>query len=201
MLALSGSYLFMRYPPTVNAISEMSRGFLLNALLLLLLVNVAVLTDRPSDWRSYLGLETLDWRGILFGFALLAAFTAVTKAILEPLILTMTSRILVGLGFSQSASFFETSWLPLLVVLLPVTEEIYFRGYLQNRLQDLIGPNKALLVATVTWALWHVWAPQEFLRRLLTGLCVEGVLFRWRQNTWPSLIVHTSRVAARAMLG
>jgi membrane protease YdiL (CAAX protease family) len=201
MLALGGSYLFTRCPSTAKTIEEKEVGFLLNALLLLVIVYGIVILERPPAWRAYLGLATFDWRGVLYGFLLFILLTVVTRILLDRFILNFTSQFLSNLGMTQSASFYEAYRLPLVLVLLPVAEELFFRGYLQNRLQELLSPNKGLLVATVIWAAWHVWAPQEFVRRLLAGLCVEGLLFRWRQNTWPPLIVHASRVTLRAMLG
>jgi membrane protease YdiL (CAAX protease family) len=197
-LALGGSYLLTRVSMIIDVLRP-GIGFLLNALLLLLCVALAVGIAQPDDWRSYLGLGAFDWRGVVAGFVLFGVLTIVETLVLGSLVFAPIRALLVGVGLTQSVSFYEQP-LPLAVVLLPAAEELFFRGYVQNRLQRLIGPNRALLVATAIWSVWHFWAPQEFIRRLFAGLCVEGLLFRWRQNTWPSLIVHISRVVARSFL-
>ena len=198
VVALIGSYLFTRYPPMAGILQ--GRGFLLNGLLLLVIVVGTGMLEHPSSWRVHLGLEAFDGRGVLCGFLLFALFTIVISVVLEPWLLA-SSAFLSRLGMMPSMSFYAVVRLPWVWVLLPAAEELYFRGYLQNRLQKVLRPNLGLLVATLIWAVWHVWAPQAFVGRLLQGLCVEGLLFRWRRTTWPPLIIHVSRVVARGFLG
>ncbi len=198
-LSVAGSYALLGSPAASLALG--SAGFLLNALLLLLLVLLAVRAAGPADWRAFLALRPFDARGALYGLGLFALYTLAERALLGPLLFAPLSGALRGQGLTFAISFFETGRLSAAVLLLPAAEELFFRGYVQRQLQPRIGRNRALVVATIIWSLWHVWAPQEFFRRLAGGLCVEGLLFRWRQNTWPSLIVHVGRVLARAALG
>jgi membrane protease YdiL (CAAX protease family) len=198
--ALGGTYLLGRYLPRVVAAGGSGVWFAaITALLLGLTLTLAQL-DQPTSWRRTLGLSAFDWRGALAGLGLFAAFSLAEQLILGAALASI-SGALIGIGLTPSLSFYGSPQTPLALLLLPAAEELYFRGYVQRSLQRRIGRTGAWLLATLIWSLWHVWAPQELVRRLLAGLCVEALLFRWRQNTWPSLIVHTSRVVARAALG
>lgn len=50
-------------------------------------------------------------------------------------------------------------------VVAPVTEELYFRGYLLARIH--LSPMKAVLANTVLFSLYHVFTPWYFLSRVL----------------------------------
>lgn len=199
-VALGGTYLLGRYLPGALAGIGAAVWFASITLLLLGLVLALTQLDLPTPWQRSLGLTYFDWRGVLAGLGLFAAVSLLEKLALGALLASL-SGLLVGIGLTPSLSFYSAPQTPLVLLLLPAAEELYFRGYLQRSLQRRMGRTGAWLLATLIWTLWHVWAPHELVRRLLGGLCVEGLLFRWRQNTWPSLIVHTSRVVLRAALG
>lgn len=50
-------------------------------------------------------------------------------------------------------------WLPYFlfsnVLLVALVEEVYFRGYLQQRLSQILNPNFALLIASIAFGLIH----------------------------------------------
>jgi membrane protease YdiL (CAAX protease family) len=77
----------------------------------------------------------------------------------------------------------------LLVAWIEAPEEIFFRGYIQNHLQEHVGANWAALLGAIIWDAWHISAPAEFFRRLLFAL-LFSLVFRARQNTTSLAVVH-----------
>jgi membrane protease YdiL (CAAX protease family) len=68
--------------------------------------------------------------------------------------------------------------MPLFIAALP--EELYFRGYLQTRLEKKFGRIAAILASCILFAAWHL--PSRYL--LSTG--VEG-----QAGNWGQIILHT----------
>ncbi|MHC4563920.1 MAG: lysostaphin resistance A-like protein [Planctomycetota bacterium] len=81
----------------------------------------------------------------------------------------------------------------LLVVWIAPAEEIFWRGFLQKRLADRIGPWRGYLVAAVLYAAVHVWA---FNVMLLIAALVCGVFWGWLmlrcKSLWPGIISHAA---------
>ncbi|MEM2608665.1 MAG: CPBP family intramembrane glutamic endopeptidase, partial [Thermoproteota archaeon] len=73
---------------------------------------------------------------------------------------------------------------------LEVPEELFFRGYIQNRLQGEHGKNISMLLSALIWDIWHVHGPAQCLRRFFVGL-ILAFAFRWRQNSYPTMLVHS----------
>jgi membrane protease YdiL (CAAX protease family) len=77
----------------------------------------------------------------------------------------------------------------LFVFWIEAPEEVFFRGYVQNHLQERIGPNMALFVGAIIWTCWHLFALADFIHILLFGLAFS-LVFRLRQNTTPLAVWH-----------
>jgi membrane protease YdiL (CAAX protease family) len=72
-------------------------------------------------------------------------------------------------------------------LILPIVEEVYFRGYLLPRLSRL--GKCAPVLNTVLFSLYHFWTPWQFISRI--GFFLPTVWFTWRkQNLRISLWVH-----------
>jgi len=80
-----------------------------------------------------------------------------------------------------------------LVLLLWVgpIEEIYWRGFVQDRLQQKWGPLTGFLAAAAIYALVHIWAfnLMLFLAAGLCGLFWGAVYWRFK-SLWPGIISH-----------
>ena len=77
-------------------------------------------------------------------------------------------------------------------------EEVFFRGYLFERLGALLGPSRAALFATVLvtaglFALAHY--PDQGLpgaeQATMTGLTLGGI-YAWRKEIWLPMVVHAA---------
>lgn len=170
-------------------------GFGLTALVL-----VTIWLERPANIRQFFKLGPLDWRSVILlvlGIGILDALEVafLRKALYEPLRLFLVSLGLWGqptleINLAPDPNMVGLNLLLLLsMVWIEAPEEIFFRGYVQNRLQEHIGPNWAILVGAIVWDAWHLAAPAEFFRRLLFAL-LFSLVFRWRQNTTALAVVH-----------
>jgi len=133
---------------------------------------------------------------LLLGFALGIALKLVVKSIAMPLLgapaTNQTYHFLVG----------NAAALPFLIATALINasfgEEVFFRGYLFERLGALLGPSRAALFATVLvtaglFALAHY--PDQGLpgaeQATMTGLTLGGI-YAWRKEIWLPMIVHAA---------
>ncbi len=75
-----------------------------------------------------------------------------------------------------------------LVVVAPVTEELFFRGVLQRGLSNRYGPKKAILFSGLLFGLVHILPWQ------VVPAVILGTLFAWwterTGSLWPALMAH-----------
>ncbi len=165
----------------------------------MVLVVAVVALERPTNVRAFFKLGPIDWPGIGLLFVLLAFLNALEILVLGRFVYAPLGRWIASLGLPPT--FVAPPLTPdpqlaglnlallLLVIWVEAPEEIFFRGYVQNRLQRFMGVNGALLAAAVLWDAWHAFDPPGFPRRLLFGVGL-GLVFRVRQNTTPLAIGH-----------
>jgi uncharacterized protein len=79
-------------------------------------------------------------------------------------------------------------FLLLIVVIMPVAEEFYFRGYLLPRMPPGLK-RWTEPVHTALFAIYHTWTPWMFLSRTLGVLPLVYVV-RWKKNIWMGIIAH-----------
>ncbi len=106
-------------------------------------------------WEGRAGLRRMGRRVIQFNIGwrwYLAAFVITAFVSLGQII---TGQLL-GISFDPSLFVQQlSSFLPL-IILGPLSEELGWRGYAQDRLQKLFGPVLAGVVLGILWALWHL---------------------------------------------
>jgi hypothetical protein len=85
-------------------------------------------------------------------------------------------------------------------VVVPIIEEIYFRGYLLPRLAHL--GLWGVVLESVLFALYHFWTPWLAVGRAV-GLLPLILIVRWRRNIYIGMAAHilanTVDVVAAAM--
>ena len=72
-------------------------------------------------------------------------------------------------------------------VLDPVTEELYFRGYLLPRMSQL--GRWAPLLNVVLFSLYHFWSPWQFFSRI-AGVTPVAYAVWWKENVYLGVVVH-----------
>lgn len=102
-----------------------------------------------------------------------------------------------GIGQSVEAVYVRRGQVPLwaLVPLLGLwigpIEELFWRGVLQNYLQQKLSPVGALLGASLLYSLVHIWSGNLplLLAALVAGLA-WGALFLWTKSLLPGILSH-----------
>lgn len=72
-------------------------------------------------------------------------------------------------------------------IIVPISEELYFRSFLLPRLP--VSPKYAPLVSTVLFSLYHFWLPWDIIGRIITLLPVVYAV-QWKRNVYLSILVH-----------
>lgn len=107
-------------------------------------------------------------------------------------------RLVAGLGaetinMADGYRAAGLTWvLPVLLtaVLPPLTEEIFFRGVLQSRLELHMKSNEALVVQAALFSVLHM-MPMIFISHFVMGL-IFGVLRKQSGSLWPGILVHAA---------
>lgn len=104
-----------------------------------------------------------------------------------------------GLGFSLELPDFRSALVFLVVA--PVLEEYVFRAWLQQALAERWqGPRRALLAATVLFAVCHApWMGWQALWLLAPGLTL-GYLWWMHRSLWLNIAAHASFNGALALV-
>src|SRR5690606_31908649 len=91
----------------------------------------------------------------------------------------------------SSGSMRLTDWAGLLLfsLVVPALEELYFRGYLMDRMRSL--RHWAPLVSSVLFAVYHVWSPWMIPVRVIAVLPYVWFSYRYR-SVWIAITVHTA---------
>jgi membrane protease YdiL (CAAX protease family) len=84
-------------------------------------------------------------------------------------------------------------WMIGLALLLWIgpSEEIFWRGYAQEKLSKIYGEKNALIINTLVYAIVHIWAFNFmlFMAALICGI-FWGYMYYKYKNVWPALISH-----------
>jgi membrane protease YdiL (CAAX protease family) len=151
-----------------------------------MIVLVIAAKIRQQSLRSYFALQGFSFGNLAIGFACLTALIAVSSTI----------QLLVGT--KGGANYMETTYLaakaagvlPLmwlsLVVVAPVTEELFFRGFLHRGwAPSWLGVSGTIVVTAILWALLH----QQYNIGGILFIFVMGLIFGWmRQRSGSTLL-------------
>jgi len=124
---------------------------------------------RGWSWIDYLAIRGFSWRACWIGFAGLAFFLAITYP---------SGEVAEEGGGDFMIRAYQTAvFLPLfstaLIVVAPVWEELFFRGFMHRGLAAAWGPTPAILFCSACWAMMHV----QYELSLIALLFLVGVFF------------------------
>jgi len=82
-----------------------------------------------------------------------------------------------------------------IVFVVPIVEEILFRGFLQTWLKSFLGPTKAIAAASIIFAAFHFsssqgWDNVELLCSLFILSCFLGFLYERQRSLWAPIGLH-----------
>lgn len=198
------SFFDARYSPSEGYVIKMIATFLSLAALMTGFLAILTKRERVKDWRQFFGIERLDIKGIWLCLGAGVLVQALNAAFLWKFILNPTRDFLathglggplIGLGSGSTVPLLSPLLATFLTVFMLVfwwleaPEEMFFRGYLQRGFQAIVGENKAAVISALIWDLAHVWGLVNIIERFLYGL-IYGFIYRFRQNTTPTMIVH-----------
>ena len=136
---------------------------------------------RGWSWIDYLAIRGFSWRACWLGFAGLAFFLAVTYP---------SGEVAEEGGADFMIRAYQTAvFLPLfstaLIVVAPVWEELFFRGFMHRGLAASWGPTPAILFCSACWAMMHV----QYELSLIPLLFLVGVFFGFARQLSGSTVL------------
>ncbi len=165
----------------------------------LLLFGWLMMWLRGVGWRS-LGLRrpTSWWSTLLLGFAIGVGYQYFSLYVLEPLIARATGNLLDVSQFAPLIGNMFFLFLSLIVswTLAAFGEELVFRGYLMNRVADLVGSNRSgwlvsLMVASLLFGITHLYQGLSGIIVIsLHGLLLGALYLATGRNLWVPIIAH-----------
>ncbi len=159
---------------------------------------------RPSvaPWRL-LGLKALEYPVVKAGLMALGAlgasllFTVVYAAVVDLFSSDVLSppEIDADIAFPGAAVFFTFQ---AIAVVTPLTEEVFFRGFVFSGLIPRFGLTKAMVLSAVVFSAFHV-TPGVLVPIFVTGLILAW-LYHKTGSLWPCVLAHAGQNALAVAL-
>lgn len=188
------------YAPYLNSLFPASTAFILQIVIafvssgtfMVAFIYFLFKKESKINFRSFFKIERLDVKGIWLALALGLIVQVINVAFLYTLLLEPARNFLISLGLSGGKigvgsgeivpllSPFEATFLTAFLLLfwwVEVPEELFFRGYIQNKAQDVIGKNAAMFLSAFLWDITHLFGLVNLVERFIYGL-VYGFIFR-----------------------
>ena len=172
-------------------ISELITAFILMVLIpLIWYVIVNSISFRKAISRVRITLENID---IAFLWGILAA-------ILIYAIISVLSFILLFLGENPTEisnvtdlDFLSPPVLFLLVTIIPVAEEIFFRGFLLEKIESFAGQNIAIVATSILFGIAHMGYGKLYpaVFPMIMGLLLAYIVIKTK-NLFASIFAHVS---------
>jgi len=184
-LALLLTWLVVGIPVLIGLL--LYQGFQLNRTLSL---NGLLLYREPLPWQQYAWLVPvlLVWSA-LASTVLFPLGELVRHSLLGawPEWLDLSTLAQNPTQYSPTVLWTIVALSAVLNIVVPITEELYFRSFLLPRLPA--SPRWAPLWSAVLFSLYHFWLPWDVLGRIITLLPVVYVV-QWKRNVYVSILVH-----------
>jgi len=152
-----------------------------------------VLYREPMRGRDWAWLYPVLLLAAFLGFGILAV---IEPALRSALFGWLPSWFLTLIDFDAIRTYSANAWLITLAAYFvlnvfagPITEELYFRGYLLPRI-DRFG-RWAPLINVTLFSLYHLWSPWQILARI-AGVGPFAYAVWWKRNIYLGMAVHVS---------
>jgi CAAX protease family protein len=146
---------------------------------------------RPMPLRDWLWLVPLLIVAAFVGFGV---SMAVEPTIIDSLFGWLPDWFIRPIDPDRVQEYSREAWLLTLAAYFiingyvgPITEELYFRGYLLPRMEWM--GRWAPLVNVSLFSIYHFWSPWQIAGRIL-GLAPTIYAVRWKQNIYLGMVVH-----------
>ncbi|EDP8026127.1 CPBP family intramembrane metalloprotease, partial [Campylobacter jejuni] len=121
----------------------------------------------------------------------------VKASLLKWILLILSPLILLFIPWYFNVLKLEFSlpwWLPYFlfsnILLVVLVEEVYFRGYLQQRLSQILNPNSALLIASIAFGLIHYRSGVLMIVFASLAGIIYGLAYKYSKSLWISVLFH-----------
>ncbi len=180
-------------------IALIATGIFPFAILLLFILAWVSLRLRRQRWRDVgLTRPVNGWVTVGLGLLIGVGYQALDTVLIGPVLQRLTGE---AVNLSQFAILRGNLTALIASLILSWTEaafieEMVFRGYLLNRLMDLLGRERigiviALLVHAALFGLGHTYQDLTgVLDTALAGLLIGFLYLRFRRNLWLPILVH-----------
>jgi membrane protease YdiL (CAAX protease family) len=145
----------------------------------------------PMRARDWLVLLPVVLVAAILGFGVLSL---IEQPILDALFSWLPEWFVKPLPVDSVDQYSASAWAVTLigyaalnVIAGPVTEELYFRGYLLPRMSQF--GRWAPLLNVVLFSLYHFWSPWQFLSRI-AGVTPFAYAVWWKRNVFLGMAVH-----------
>lgn len=148
-----------------------------------------VLYRKKLAWRQY-----VLWIVVIFVTSgVIITLLNPVSAFIEGWFSWIPEDLQLGMGLSDAFSrskLIQTYALHFIfiVIVAPLVEELYFRGFLLPRMPEKLGRGGPIL-HSLLFALYHTWSPWMFLARALALLPLIYVV-RWKKNIFLGIGAH-----------
>lgn len=146
---------------------------------------------RPISIRDWLWLVPVLIVAAFVGFGV---SMAVEPAIIDSLFGWLPDWFIRPIDPDRVQEYSREAWLVTLAAYFvvngyigPITEELYFRGYLLPRMEWM--GRWAPLVNVSLFSIYHFWSPWQIVGRIL-GLGPTVYAVRWKENIYLGMVVH-----------
>jgi CAAX protease family protein len=209
-LLTAAAYIALK--PVVDGLSLPAINALLGAILLVLLpieLGILVRAGRAAGGIGLVGSiravvpyrQPLTRRGwLVFVPTLVASFTGFGIAMMldAPIIAALFGWLppwfLGAIALDNVHAYSSAAWAVTIAAYFvlngfvgPITEELYFRGYLLPRMARF--GQAAPLLNVALFSLYHLWSPWQFFARLL-GVTPWAYAVWWKRNVYLGMAVH-----------
>ena len=101
------------------------------------------------------------------------------------------SGMQIAMVYQKGEGFSRTAITLLLLLVTSPAEEIFWRGYIQERITEKLKPVTGVLLSTLVYALVHIWTmnPTLILAAFAAGL-FWGILYYWRKSLILNILSH-----------
>ena len=145
-------------------------------------------------WRKYgsnlktLGFRSVDWSIIGIGFGLL--FASYIFTIIYGLIVTLIFNSEMQPDLGPIADEMSFPWLLIIsaVIVAPIVEEVFFRGFIFAGFRQRYGWRKAAVISSALFALVHM-QPLAFVPLFILGY-IFAYLYHRSNSVVPGIVMH-----------
>ena len=148
-----------------------------------------VLFRQKLAWQQY-----LKWIMVIFvSSGLIITVLNPVSAFIEEWFSWIPENLRLGMGLSNAfnrGKLIQTYALHFvfIVIVAPLIEELYFRGFLLPRMPEKLGWSGPI-VHSLFFAIYHTWSPWMFLARTLALLPLIYIV-RWKKNIFVGIGAH-----------